>query len=277
MTSVSPLRVFQVFAIAANKLIRSSGLLRTKIGQTAYLSLYLLYKRHLEAGPIKPLKQLIRPGGSVVDIGAHVGFFTLQFADWVSDGGRVIAVEPDPRNLEVLRQRIASSPNRQSLVLLEAVASNSIGSARILFDETNTADNRLDPDGQSITSVTLDSIVAENTISRLDLVKVDVQGAEIDVIAGAESTLRNQRPAFFVEFEYPDEPGKQASLQSCIDSIFGFGYSFHSLHRDGYSAPIQRSEVLDMIRREDYLDFLLLPSEGPDAPDRAARDGPHST
>lgn len=277
MTSVSPVRVFQVFAIAANKLIHSSGLLSTKAGQTAYLSLYLLYKRHLEAGPIKPLKQLIRPGGSVIDIGAHVGFFTLQFADWVSDGGRVIAVEPDPRNLEVLRQRIASSPNRQSLVLLEAVASDSIGSARILFDETNTADNRLHPDGQRITSVTLDSIVAENRISRLDLVKVDVQGAEIEVIAGAESTLRNQRPAFFVEFEYPDEPGKQASLQSCIDSISGFDYGFHSLRRDGYSAPIPRSEVLEMIRREDYLDFLLLPSEGPDAPDRAARDEPHST
>ena len=60
---------------------------------------YLLYKDCLEAGPVQVLRRYVRPGTVVIDVGANIGYFTRQFATWVSNGGWVIAVEPEALNL----------------------------------------------------------------------------------------------------------------------------------------------------------------------------------
>ena len=90
-----------------------AGLLDRPLPRHAFESTYLAYKRMIEAGPINGMRNLVRHGSTVVDVGANIGFFSVRFARWVGPAGRVIAihrpaiyVEVDP----VALGRLGSSP-----------------------------------------------------------------------------------------------------------------------------------------------------------------------
>ena len=73
----------------------------------AYESVYLAYKRLIEAGPVDGLRGVVATGSTVFDVGANIGFFSFRFARWVGPEGRVIAIEPEARNIASLRRRVA--------------------------------------------------------------------------------------------------------------------------------------------------------------------------
>src|ERR1700730_4022529 len=83
-------------------LIAKLGLHRLPLFDRVFLALYALYKRYFEAGPIERLKEFVPIGSLVIDVGANVGFFSLRFAKWVGDGGKVISIEPEDRNYNSL-------------------------------------------------------------------------------------------------------------------------------------------------------------------------------
>src|SRR5262249_27187994 len=88
----------QAGLIRTYRLIDATGLLSTAFGEWAFRSAYTGYKRFIEAGHLWPLQSLVSPGTSVVDVGANLGFFTLEFARWGRDGGKVLAIEPEAVN-----------------------------------------------------------------------------------------------------------------------------------------------------------------------------------
>jgi hypothetical protein len=60
---------------------------------------YLVQKQYFEAGPIDRLREFVPAGSLVIDVGTNVGFFSLRFASWVGDCGKVVAIEPEDRRL----------------------------------------------------------------------------------------------------------------------------------------------------------------------------------
>src|SRR5882757_11076400 len=78
------------------------GLQRLPLFNRAFLALYPLYKKYFEAGPIDRLREFVPSGSLVIDVGANVGFFSVRFAEWVGDGGKVISIEPEDRNYDSL-------------------------------------------------------------------------------------------------------------------------------------------------------------------------------
>ena len=75
-----------------------AGLLSTSWGRSVFFKTYTGYKSLVEAGDIRYLRRHVKPGEVVIDIGANVGYFTNHFARWVSDGGFIIAMEPETSN-----------------------------------------------------------------------------------------------------------------------------------------------------------------------------------
>jgi FkbM family methyltransferase len=154
------------------------------------------------------LREVLPRGATFVDIGANIGWFSLLAASLVGPTGRVIAVEPNPRNVALLRQ--SAKDNGFDNIDVAAVALGERPGAAAL--ETDGSNGRLIPiDGPPLQAVEasfvvatfpLDTVLNELGAGRVDVVKIDVEGAEPFVIRGATRTISESRPLLISEF-YP--------------------------------------------------------------------------
>jgi len=97
--------------------VKATGGLDTPLGRRVFEAFHRICKDRLEAGPVRMLRQCVRPKTFVIDVGANIGFFTRQFATWVTDGGKVIALEPEPTYYARLRQAVAEASEYEDMLL----------------------------------------------------------------------------------------------------------------------------------------------------------------
>jgi FkbM family methyltransferase len=138
----------------------------------------------------------------VADVGANQGLYTLWLAQ-VATGGHIYAFEPDPDLFQCLENNVRTN-HLQNVSTIQAAASDRSGTLAFRTNELNRGDNRVDAKAfrdtstQQVQAVTLDEIVSDR---RLDLLKIDVQGFEIEVLLGAQKTLK-ANPAVTIVFEF---------------------------------------------------------------------------
>ena len=156
------------------------------------------------------LAELIEPGQTVYDVGANIGFFTILCSRLVGPQGKVYAFEPIPENVVTLRHNIALN-KLTNVVVVEQALSASTGTAEMFVspwsafhslnvDGASKRENH-GPDGGQITveTVTLDEFVQRDGVSAPDLIKLDVEGAELLVVEGMRETLHTVQPLLLVE------------------------------------------------------------------------------
>lgn len=141
------------------------------------------------------LASLMKPGMTVLDIGANIGYYALLFDYYLNNTGKIVCVEPEENNLIELRKNILA--NRLSNVqLIEAAAGSYDGETRM----TSGINGKVSEDGERVVSLKrIDSL----GIPSIDFIKCDVEGYEGAVLEGALETIRKQRPKLFVEI-HPD-------------------------------------------------------------------------
>jgi FkbM family methyltransferase len=170
------------------------------------VGMFLLTEGVFEPEETLLFRELARRSQVILDIGANIGYFTLLAARYVPEGGRVVAVEPDRRNADLLSESVAL--NGYVNVDIERIAiGDASGSATIFRDRRNRggtslfASNIAEPLGSDVVPMTtVDQLVEEKSLERVDLIKIDVQGAEGLVLEGARTTLERWHPT--VVFEY---------------------------------------------------------------------------
>jgi FkbM family methyltransferase len=148
-------------------------------------------------------KAAVRPGDTVIDVGANLGAYTVLFARWAGPRGRVIAFEPAPDSRAGLERQLSlNDPPAEVIVRPEALTTSS--GMRSFHADGMQGDNRLLPDagpgGIQVSTTSLDEFCARQGIEP-DLIKIDVEGAELDVLRGARRTIARRGPALalFVE------------------------------------------------------------------------------
>ena len=142
------------------------------------------------------LRELLRPGDTMLDIGANIGVMSLQAAALVGATGRVIAVEPDGRNHATLLASAAEN-GFDHLIALRLAFSDRCG----LVSMSGNSNGSVIPAGQGadlVQAVTGDMILAD--LTRLDLVKIDIEGHEPEALAGMMRSIERLRPTFLLEF-----------------------------------------------------------------------------
>lgn len=147
----------------------------------------------------------LAPGAVMLDIGAHIGYMTLKAARVVGAEGRVIAFEPNPRTADVLRRNIAASGAGNVEVIQAACAADK--GEMVLFvplgdnsGVTSLAASHAGPATPVTVPVRrLDDVVEELGLSRVDVIKIDVEGAETLALRGAAKTLTRFRPRLVAE------------------------------------------------------------------------------
>ncbi|HWY53281.1 MAG TPA: FkbM family methyltransferase [Terriglobales bacterium] len=157
------------------------------------------------------IKQHLSSGATFVDIGAHEGYCTLKAARVVGPNGRVIAIEPNPEMVSRLRGNIkasgatviavlpvACSDSETTLDLFVAAQSNTGSSS---FSKTNASMYGAATRSCQVIARRIDAIIRESGVSRVDVVKVDAEGAELLVLKGMEETLSLYHPVLLVELD----------------------------------------------------------------------------
>ena len=142
-------------------------------------------------------QKYIRPEMNVVDVGANVGLYTGMALAVPGFSGSILCVEPDARSRSFLEKTISlnrTKGNPQSVTVCPCAASDQAGTVSFYRNPENHGDNRLYPDpaleaaGQ-VTTETLSALCAKNGITKIDFLKIDVQGGEGRAISGAQEIL----------------------------------------------------------------------------------------
>ncbi len=143
-----------------------------------------------------------------MDVGAHHGLYTLLASKLVGPTGRVIAFEPSPRERKRLMKHLRINGAHNVEVDNSALAAKTGETELYLADSLNDWCNSLrkPPNGaQQVVTVptkTLDELVSQRNVSRIDLLKLDIEGGELDALLGAEKTLAShQRPVILIEVQ----------------------------------------------------------------------------
>lgn len=153
------------------------------------------------------IRDKVQVGDMFLDIGANVGFYTLLAAHLVGDRGRVIAIEPNPKTFLRLKETIEANAITNVLALNLALGRER-GRLSLFTnpDGDNDTATMVAHDGRASLSVevlTLDEIATAHEIKSIDYLKIDVDGFEPDVFAGAKGLL-NDRKIKFIQAEFCD-------------------------------------------------------------------------
>jgi FkbM family methyltransferase len=141
-------------------------------------------------------REIIKPGWTVIECGAHHGAQTILLSRWVGDDGRVIAIEPIPENVEILRQNIELNELKNVTVVEKAIGNtNTVLSMRHISNGSVAVNGGANT--VNVECVTIDKLCADMGLLP-DLIKIDVEGFEYQIIEGCENVI-SAVPALFLE------------------------------------------------------------------------------
>ncbi len=157
------------------------------------------------------LMPVIEPGDVVIEAGPWVGAFTRTALRY--GASKVIAIEPVPDNLECFRRGLADEIADGRVVIIEAAAWHSPGVVRMKREGPNNFTGgsegwNVSPDGDlEVRAVTIDEVVAELGLEKVDLIEMDIEGSERHALAGARETIRRFAPQIAACIHHlPDDP-----------------------------------------------------------------------
>lgn len=143
------------------------------------------------------LERTLNRGDVFFDIGSHIGYFSLIASELVSDSGQVYAFEAHPGNYSLLKQNIEL--NNRTNIVPEQYAVSDIPDAVVELHIDQTRDGQhsyieastKDSEKLDIPTTSLDAYCNQTGCGHPDVIKIDVEGAELDVLAGAEETIKD--------------------------------------------------------------------------------------
>lgn len=174
--------------------------------------------------------QHLKPGDVFYDIGANVGFFSIVAAKLVGQNGKVYAFEPGTNNANAIRHN-AQLNNFSQIEIIEKAVSDTSGQGRLLLAKYSgghalaTADAPPDLAGEvTVDLVSIDDLIAQNKIAPPNFVKIDVEGAELDVLKGMKETIKNHQPTIIYEVDDGDRTAYERKYGELASFFESFNY-----------------------------------------------------
>ena len=172
---------------------------------------------------------LCKSGAIIIDIGTNIGYVLLNFARIAGNRGVVFGFEPNPitynkcmknislndfSNIKVFNMALGNESKEKILIV---PYSRNMGGAYLT--STNSSDG-----GTKVAMNMLDSFVMENQISKIDLIKIDVEGFEFNVLNGAKESIKKYKPILFIEIDDNLLQRQGITVKELIEFISTFGY-----------------------------------------------------
>jgi len=194
--------------------------------------------------------RLVRPGMTVMDVGANVGLLTRLFCRQVGTGGRVYAFEPDPLTFQFLEFNTRSFPNKE---LTQCAVSDNQAPALLHLSPTSGAGNSLMNKSHSkesvpVACISLDEFLIQRGNPVVDVIKIDVEGAELSVLRGMRQTVA-RLPGLKMIIEYCPKnlQGSGIAPREVFDELQSHRFNLQVIQLDGSVKAIGRFEELEGI------------------------------
>ena len=212
------------------------------------LSIFKIY----EPNQTEIVKKYVHEGDIVVDIGAHVGYYTLLMAQLVGKNGKVYSFEPDPVNFQLLKKSVEIN-GFENVVLIQKAVSNITDKVKLFLGDNDSAINRIydaklgdAKESIDVESIRIDEYFKEND-ELINFIKIDSEGSEVKIINGMKQFLsRNQELVMMTEF-FPflikksgDEPNQY------LKSLEKSGFSLYNI--------LDKNEKTNKINSENFLE-----------------------
>jgi len=206
-------------------------------------SLYFTGK--YEAAELKAIEQFLKNDSVFIDIGANIGLYTLYASKLINKNGQIISFEPFPKNFQSLTQNITL--NGLSNVRIEKVAiGENEGNVNLYYNEreknlgmvsTTPLEKGIK---EEVEVVSLDSYLKNESFTRIDLIKIDIEGFEYPALLGMKETLATFHPTLLIEILDGNESINQIS--KCDTLLKEFGYNKYFIDDNG---NLSKNEVND--------------------------------
>ncbi len=180
--------------------------IRMELVLNEYVQSQLYLFGTFEPATVKVLKRLVKSGDTVLDIGANVGYLSLVLAKCVGNSGKVFSFEPDAKNFALLKRNLelnadcniepiatAVSDSHQPIRLYHAKFDFNAGAHSMLPSEKHSTDFI------EISATTIDDFAKSHELKKIDVIKIDIEGAEMKAFNSMSETLRQSRPVVVCE------------------------------------------------------------------------------
>ena len=220
-------------------------------------------KRSYEPHVTRVLRSFLAPGMSVIDVGANIGYFSMLAASRVGPGGRVLAFDPSPGNVDLLNRSAAANGFTNIETCTVAVADEP-GTVTFSMDDSNGGIQRGEPGVSAVfvPAVALDRFLPPE--QPIDLVKIDIEGCEGLAVRGMRNLLARHRPVVVTEFTPAALPRfSRMSAEEYLDLLRGLGYALRVIPLAGELAPPQDNPSIlrsFVAARNDHVDLLATPT-----------------
>lgn len=182
------------------------------------------------------LSPSLSEGAVFLDVGAHIGYFSIKAAPKVGRTGHVLAFEPNPETLRVLRDNVTANhagniivepiacTDREQNITLYASAGFNTGMSSLSRENADITYKEA-PRAYSVRGRPIDDVVRDRNLTRVDAVKIDVEGAEVSVLRGAVETLKRFHPKLVIEIVPEQLAGFKTTPEDVIAIIRSAGYN----------------------------------------------------
>ena len=188
------------------------------------------------------IKEVLLPGMVILDVGANIGYYALLEAFLIGTGGLVYALEPFPRNYNLLLKNIHLNDYQDRIKLFRIAAGDETGTAKLYLGPSDNNHCLVKNDHlinifQEVRGAYSDSVEVETVIlddflkgrEKIDFIRMDLEGFECQVIDGLKETLTRDRPDLFFEIHPIGDIDPDPRYTPYIEYLLGLGYKAKSL------------------------------------------------
>lgn len=241
--------------------------LRLRVDPETVVGRFLFFRGSCEPSVARCLEKLLQPGMTIIDAGANVGELTARAARLVGHKGRVIALEASTETARTLKRNMEINGLANVRVIEEAL-SDQVGELTFHLGVENDSHSSSiyepnDYGGRSVTvpAVNLDTLKRREGLGRVDVLKMDVEGAELAALLGGEEMLARDRPTLIFEYNQIVADRAGWTLADMFGHLRPRGYDLHVIEDRGWSPSLSGPEAVPLVGPYPKVDLLALPAQ----------------
>ena len=216
---------------------------------------------HIEKKELSFLMEIVKDTEVVIDIGANFGTHSLNYA---TENNIVYAIEPSIENYDILQKNIERH-NKQNIKPLNLALGKEKSTIDLYVNRANCGDNRIyltsdytPANSHKVAMDTLDSLVESYNINRVDYIKIDTQGCELDIFEGGWNTFTKNKPDVFLEFWPWGLNQKNSSNISVFkDIVDSCQYNMYMFHKHNGLMKYDMNQAYDFYKTHSNINFHI--------------------